>query len=187
MSISVFQSTLLQLLYIASAFGSISWSTSHTRSEAPDWAVNWPLLLGPGTGWTSFLLCTPSTKETTKISGGKVRAVARVKQNLDLVLSQIVSHFLSFMWGGIVMEQIHPASFEVGRPSLLHVVNHLGQDLASIAFTIDVFALLKHLYSNCALTIKKTCKHLFLWGEAWLQNRMSDIQRPFYLFGIIPN
>ena len=60
------------------------------------------------------------------------------------------------------MEQIHPACSEVGRPSFLHVVNHLGQNLASVVFTIDVLALLKYLYSNCALTIKNDCKHSFL-------------------------
>ena len=77
------------------------------------------------------------------------------------------------MWGGIVMEQVHPACSEAGRPSFFHVVNHLGQNRTSVVFTIDVLARLKHLYSNCAFTIKTYCKHSFLWRESWLQNRVS--------------
>ena len=57
------------------------------------------------------------------------------------------------------MEQINPACSEADRPSALHVINHLGQNVASVVFTIDLLALLKHLYSNYALTIKKHCKH----------------------------
>ena len=45
------------------------------------------------------------------------------------------------------MVQIHPACSEVGRPISLHVVNHLGQTLASVLFTIDVIDFLKHLYA----------------------------------------
>ena len=71
MYISILQSNLLQLLYIASAFGFISWSTSLTRSKAPIWVVNWPHLLGPDTEWTSFLLCTPSREEIIKSHMGQ--------------------------------------------------------------------------------------------------------------------
>ena len=91
MSILVFQKTILQLLYIASSFGSISWSTLHTQSEAPIWAVNWPLLPGPGSEWTSFQPCTPSTKKMLKITGRKVRTVGRVGSNLDDVFSEGLS------------------------------------------------------------------------------------------------
>ena len=45
------------------------------------------------------------------------------------------------------MEQIFPTCSEAGRSSFLHVVNHLGRNVASVVFTIDVLALLKHLYA----------------------------------------
>ena len=107
-------------------------------------------------------MCPVNKGNNQNSQGTKAWAVERVRQNLDLVLSQIVSHILSFMLGGIAMEQIHPACSEAGRLSFLHVVNYLGQTLASVVFTIDVPAPLKQLYSICALTIKIHCKHSFL-------------------------
>ena len=86
------------------------------------------------------------------------------------MLSRLTSLFLceeALSWNRYTLP-VH----EVGKPSFLHV-NHLGQNLSSVLFTIDVLALLKHLYSNCAFSIKKHNKHLFLWRETWLQNRVS--------------
>ena len=71
------------------------------------------------------------------------------------------------------MEQIHPAYSEVGRPSFLRVVNHLGQTLASVIFPIDLLALLKHLYSNCAFTIKNVNNRVVHVKRNLAQNRVS--------------
>ena len=46
------------------------------------------------------------------------------------------------------MEQIHLACSDAGRHSFLHVVNHLGQNRASVVITIDVLALLKHFNTS---------------------------------------
>ena len=46
------------------------------------------------------------------------------------------------------MEQEHPDRSEADRRSFPHVVNHLGQNLLSVLFTVDVLALLKHYTST---------------------------------------